>query len=79
MTRAEKIRKFVNAAKDFRGCKCGKKFIRAPQPNAAPRVVKWLAALGYDVEDIKAHMVVLSALKTYDEFYAFVKGLEVAA
>ena len=75
MSRAEKIRKLVNAIKNFRGCKVGEKFVRAPQPHAAHRVVKWLDALGFDVEEIKAHMVVICTLESYEQFYAWVKTL----
>lgn len=76
MSRAEKIRKLVNAIKAFCGCKVGDKFLRTPQPHAARRVVKWLDDLGFTVAEVNAQFGKIVSFSSYEELNAWVRGLD---
>ncbi len=76
MSRAEKIRKLGNSIRRWRGLAFGKKFIIAPQPNAALDVVKHLDALGHPVEVIKAEMRIIAGFQKMAEFENWIRDLD---
>lgn len=73
MTRAEKVTKLSHAVKDWRGSKgVSGNWIRVPKPGAVVRVRKWAGELGLDVEKT---VQFISNLKTYDDFYNWLRSL----
>ena len=75
MNRAEKIRKLVNAVKDYRGSyrpNTGK-WIRGPMPSALPRVRHWLQELD---QDIPTELARIDAFELIDDMNQWLKSLE---
>ena len=76
MSRAEKIQKLGNAIRAFRGCRRGEQWVTSPKPDAANRVVKYLAALGMNVEEQKSAFSQIINFQTFPELDAWIVKLD---
>lgn len=71
MTRAEKIKKLVNAVKDWRGSHGGR-FPIHPKPTARTRVERWVLELKLPFEPTLA---TLSSFTSFAQFNAWLRTL----